>query len=202
MSIEELVGDNGNYTLYEDLSNVPENDTYKLVINLYYQFATVYERDEDGNYTILVRYMACSTGKDETPTPTGTFEVGEIKARFHEFVIGGWAQYWTQLGDTNYYLHSVLYSRQDANTYTEASYVNLSSGLTASHGCIRFWVPDARWIWYNMAPGSIVEIIEGEEDEEMAEIRSQLVFPDYPNPRVVLSTGNIPMTDTWTYDGD
>lgn len=193
MSFEELVGDNGDYG---KIPPFPPNDTYKLVVNIYYQFVTVYEKDEEGEFTIPVRYMICTTGTTKTPTVIGKFEMGEIKARFHEFEgsNGIWAQYWSQITE-EYFFHSLLYEGRDANEYTKKSYNNL--GKRASHGCIRMWVPDARWVYYNIAPGTQVEIIEGEENEEQAAIKEQLIFPDFPNPPITLIEGEIPVTEAW-----
>jgi len=196
MSIAELVGDNGVYDEYEDIPTPPASGTYKLVINIYYQFITVYKKDNCGNFSIPIRYMICTTGKRETPTPLGTFKVGPAKFRWAEFTgLNCWAQYWTQLTE-DYYLHSIIYSKADANTYTQKAYRNL--GKRVSHGCVRMWVPDARWVWYNIAPGTEIEVIKGEKtDEEAAAIRAQLVFPPYPKPRVQVKPGEIPVTEPW-----
>lgn len=197
MSFEELVGDNADYTLYKDIPTPPDKDTYKLIINIHYQFITVLEKDGNGEFTIPVRYMLCTTGKEKTPTPTGEFRTGEVHYRFNEFAgLGYFAQYWSQLFD-DYYLHSILYSEKNAYNYTGSSYRNL--GTNVSHGCIRMFVPDARWVWYNVAPGSLVEIIAGEENLEDSNIREQLVFPSLPEkrPPVLRIAGNIPITESW-----
>jgi lipoprotein-anchoring transpeptidase ErfK/SrfK len=196
MSFEELVGDNGDYTLYQDIPTPPNNDTYKLVINIFYQYITVFTKDSDGEFTIPTRYMICTTGKTSTPTPIGEFRTGEVHYRFNEFIgLGYFAQYWSQLFD-DYYLHSILYTEKNAYRYT-GSYKNL--GNNVSHGCIRMLVPDARWVWYNVAPGTLVEVIAGEENPEDAKIREQLVFPPLPEkrPQILRIAGNIPITETW-----
>ena len=42
--------------------------------------------DENEEYTVLVRTMKCSTGKNATPTPKGTFQNGTGPgARWHYF---------------------------------------------------------------------------------------------------------------------
>lgn len=196
MSFEELVGDNGDYTLYKDIPTPPNNDTYKLVINIFYQYITVFTKDSNGEFTVPVRYMICTTGKSNTPTPTGKFRTGEVHYRFNEFIgLGYFAQYWSQLFD-DYYLHSILYTEKNAYRYTK-SYRDL--GTNVSHGCIRMLVPDARWVWYNVAPGTLVEVIAGEENPEDAKIRAQLVFPPLPEkrPQILRIAGNIPITESW-----
>lgn len=195
MSFEELVGDNGDNIRYEDIPTPPPADTFKVVVNIYYQFITIYRKDENGDYTIPVRYMICTTGKEKTPTPIGEFRIGVKRARFTKFVdYDSWAQYWTEIGTTDYYFHSLLYSKRDASYYT-SSYSKL--GTAVSHGCIRLMVPDARWMWYYIAEGTLVEIIPGEENQESVRIRELLVFPTYPKHRVTLVPGEIPVTEPW-----
>jgi L,D-transpeptidase-like protein len=193
MSFAELVGDNGDHSNY--IPPFPASDTYKLLVNVYYQFITVYKKDEDGKFTIPVRYMICTTGtKGNNATPIGIFEIEGHKVRFNRFWdYNVWAQYWTQLVE-DYYFHSLLYKKKDANTYT-SSYSKL--GTRVSHGCIRLLVPDARWMYYNIGPGSLVEVVDGEENEEQAAIREQLIFPPLPEERPGLIAGEIPVTEAW-----
>lgn len=203
MSFEELVGNNKDYTEYSKIPTPPSPDTYKLVINLYYQFITVFERDANGEFTVPVRYILCSTGKQSTPTPIGEFEIGNVKGRFVQFKgTDYFAQYWTQLSGTSY-LHSILYSRADAYYYKENSFKRL--GTKASSGCIRMPVPDARWIWYNIAPGTKAVVVEGEEDPTLAKIKEQLSVildkfpPDRKRPEILKEKSEeiIPITEPW-----
>lgn len=120
---------------------------YVLKVSLDKQRVYAYAPDENGEYTDLVRTMKCSTGKDETPTPTGTFQSGTGPASawyyFKEFDC--WAQYGYYI-DGGIMFHSVLYNEKNGK-------VNQSSinhlGKKASHGCIRLSVEDAKWIYQN-----------------------------------------------------
>jgi hypothetical protein len=59
-------------------------------------------------------------------------------------------------------------------------------------------VPDARWVYYNIGPGTVCEIIKGDKnDEAAAAIKAQLVFPEAPNSRPGLKPGEIPVTEAW-----
>lgn len=192
MSFEELVGDNGDYKPVKDY---PPAGTYKLVVNIYYQFITAYKKDADGHYSIPVRYMICSSGSPKKPTPTGKFKLGKERHRFSKFVTYNvYGQYWTQI-TRNIYFHSLLYTEKDASTYTNSSYQNL--GKRVSHGCVRMLVPDARWIYYNAAPGTVVEIIRGKKDEKLAEIKKKLTRAKLPSKRPDLKKGKIPVTEAW-----
>ncbi|MBC8538154.1 L,D-transpeptidase family protein [Christensenellaceae bacterium NSJ-63] len=194
MEFAELVGDNG---IYEIPEKFPEKGTYKVVVDIYHQVVLVYSRDESGEYTVPERYMICTTGSEETPTPLGTFSAEDHRVRFKKFDIDDvYAQYWTQITGEIYF-HSLLYTQKDASAYTVKSYKKL--GERDSHGCIRLLVPDARWLFYHIAPGTDIEIREGsEEDRETAKIKEQLTRPSLPETRPTLEPGKIPDTDTWT----
>ena len=106
-----------------------------------------YGLDNNNEYTVLVRTMKCSTGKDSTPTPKGTFQNSTGPgARWHYFKkYKCWAQYAYYIqGDIMF--HSVLYNEKDGPV-TQSSVNNL--GRKASHGCVRLSVEDAKWIYTN-----------------------------------------------------
>lgn len=149
MSYKQLVGDNGDYSMPH---NVPSRDTYKILIDVTNQVMTVYNK-KSGE---IVRQMLCTTGKKDTPTPRGIKKMGKGRARFGFFKdYDCYAQYCTQVVQ-GIYIHSVLYREKDAKTLIKSSYRNL--GRPSSHGCIRLSVPDARWIFYNIAPQTECEI--------------------------------------------
>ncbi len=82
------------------------------------------------------------------------------------------------------------------NAYEAASFNKL--GVADSHGCVRLTVPDARWMWYHIAPGTECVIREGDPDDaETAAIRAGLTIAKAPEERVELSAGTAPYTDDW-----
>ena len=196
MEFAELVGDNG---IDEIPEKFPEKGTYKIVIDIYHQVVIAYSKDESGEYTVPERYMLCTTGSEQTPTPIGTYEAGDDRARFQKFQIDDvYAQYWTQITGEIYF-HSILYSAEDASEYTVGSYEKL--GTRDSHGCIRLLVPDARWIFYHIAPGTEIEIREGSADDSAcAKIKEQLTVAPLPEERPKLEPGKTPQTDTWSIE--
>ena len=195
MSFEELAGDDG---LRDQPQGYPASDTYRIIVDIAHQVVMVYIKDADGEYTVPVRYMLCSTGTGDR-TPTGVFKMGAYRVRFSRFRNDGrYGQYWTQIRGAIYF-HTFLYTQKDANTYEEDTYLEL--GGKASHGCVRLTVPDARWMWYNVAYGTKCEIREGDEDDTAtAMIREQLILAELPEERVTLAAGEIPNTDNWTID--
>ena len=196
MSFEELVGDSGERGYPKA---VPYPDTYKIIVDLYWRVVMVYTKDSSGNYTIPVRYMLCTVGKSSTPTRQGTFKMKSTKVRFGHFNVGGNAQYWSLITSATYF-HSILYDELDnANSWTRTSWQNL--GNAVSHGCVRLPVPDARWIYYNIAPGTEVTIRAGSsKDTETKAIREQLKLAPAPETRPTLKKGKIPWTDNWTIE--
>lgn len=196
MSFEELVGDDG---YYEPPKGFPENDTYRVTVDIYHQVVIVRSKDDEGEYTVPVRYMLCSSGAHNS-TPLGTFEMQRYHVRFGRFVSEDLCgQYWSQIKKPRIYFHTILYKKKNAATYLKETYDKL--GQPDSHGCIRLTAPDARWIYYNLAPGTVVEIREGSaDDEETAQIRSQLVLAPSPEERAELKKGEIPNTDNWAIE--
>lgn len=192
MEYAELVGDDGLRSYPE---GYPKAGTYKIIVDIANQVTMVYKKDDNGNYTVPVRYMLCSTGLDDR-TPVGTFEMGAYRVRFSVFVRDGrHGQYWTQIRNAIYF-HTTLYTDDDASTYIEETTDEL--GSKASHGCVRLVVPDARFMWYNIAPGTICEIRGGSKsDVETAYIRSQLKLAEAPKKHLDLKAGEIPNTDNW-----
>ncbi len=198
MSFEELVGDNGIYE-YPEAFSTP--DTYKIIVDLKYQVVMVYSMDEKGEYTVPVRYMLCSTGADKTQSPVGTFEMKDYRVRFSRFVnTENFGQYWSLITGRIYF-HSILYDSKNASDYITSTWNNL--GKNVSHGCIRLSVPDARFIYYNMAPGTKVEIRKGSSsDTQTKEIREKLLEgkAKAPSKRAEITAGEIPYTDNWTVE--
>lgn len=118
---------------------------YVLKVSTSDQRVYAYAPDRNGDYTELVRTMKCSTGRNSSPTPTGTFQDGTGPgARWHYFTkFSCWAQYAFYIqGDIMF--HSVLYNSKGGRV-TQSSVNHL--GSKASHGCVRLSVEDAKWIW-------------------------------------------------------
>ena len=199
MTFEELVGNTGEGLDGDPYPKaMPAPDTYRLIVDLYWKVVMVYTKDSKGKYTIPIRYMLCSPGAPGHGTRQGVFKMKGTRVRFSRFRgLTVWAQYWSLIVSATYF-HSILYNSGNVNDYTE-SYNKL--GQAVSHGCVRLPVPDARWIYYNVAPGTEVEIRAGSsKDEETKAIREQLKLAPMPSTRAKMKTGEIPWTDNWEID--
>lgn len=145
-------------------SPTPIPPKYTLMVDTANQITRAYTLDENGEYTVLVREMICSTGTEKNPTPLGTTIMPKRRARWGYFPTwGSHAQYLTRIDSLNAF-HSVLYSEPDETTLSTKSFDML--GRPASHGCVRLTVSDAKWIYENCPEGTIITVYEGPYDPE------------------------------------
>lgn len=145
-------------------SPTPTPAQYTLMVDVTNQIVRAYTYDESGQYTVLVREMICSTGTKKNPTPLGTTLMPSKRARWGYFPTwDSHAQYLTRIDNANAF-HSVLYSAADEHTLSVKSFNAL--GTPASHGCVRLYVSDAKWIYDNCAAGTIITVYKGEYDPE------------------------------------
>ena len=140
-------------------SPTPVPTKYTLMVDVANQIVRAYTYDQNGQYTVLVREMICSTGTDRYATPLGTTIMPKKRARWGYFPTwGSHAQYLTRIDSANAF-HSVLYTEADERTLSVKSFEDL--GKKASHGCVRLLVSDAKWIYDNCAEGTIITVYDG-----------------------------------------
>ncbi len=173
---------------YDELKNT-DPDKYYILLDLKNQIVTVFEKDENGEYTKVVRRFTCTSGRTEldpldpedegTPTPKGIWKIGAHE-RFGEFTAfgGTYAQYWTQIVG-GVYFHSIMYSKRDVNTLQSGAFRRL--GSRGSHGCVRLYVEDAKWLYYYACPGTTIKVSTTEEsDRETAKLlKTKMSFSEY-----------------------
>ncbi len=139
-------------------ANAATKYKYYIKINRSQNCVTIYKQDDKGAYTVPVKAMACSTGVNNA-TPLGKFPLG-TKYRWHVLMGNVYGQYCSRIHD-GVLFHSVYYSSADPSKLAYNSYNRL--GQTASHGCVRLCVADAKWIYDNCASGTTVEIYDGKD---------------------------------------
>ena len=123
---------------------------YVIKINKQMNCVTIYEKQSSGKLK-AVKAMVCSAG---SATPIGTFPLGE-KMRWHTLNGPCYGQYCTRI-TRGFLFHSVWYYRQTPSALAVKEYNKL--GTTASHGCVRLMVADAKWIYDNVPSGTSVVI--------------------------------------------
>lgn len=146
--VEEKNNEKQNTTQNNTSSNIP----CYIKVNYGAQVVTIYKQDNEGNYTIPVKAMVCSTG---TYTPKSG--VYAIPNRWKWLGLQGdvYGQYCTQITG-NILFHSVPYlERGNPGSLEYWEYDKL--GTYASAGCIRLTVADAMWIYNNCGRGTKVE---------------------------------------------
>lgn len=159
---------------------------YYLVVSKEAQVLTVYTVNEDGTYTLPVKQMICSTGKNDDKIPNGLYKLREERYKWRRMVDGSYAQYAVRMSGKIMF-HSVGYSKKNGGSLQKKTYNNL--GNRGSLGCIRLTVKDAKWIYDNCPEGTPVEFITGERDEALIEslrppkLLSGKWDPTDPNPK-------------------
>lgn len=173
---------------YDELKNT-DPDKYYVLLDLKNQVVTVYERDEAGEYTRIVRRFICTTGRTKldpedpedqgTPTPRGIWKAG-ARERFGKFAAfgGEYARYWTQIVGGNYF-HSIMFSNRTVDTLKSGAYRSL--GNNVSHGCVRLYVEDAKWMYYYICPGTTINVSNNEprNNEMKKALKYSMAFKDY-----------------------
>ncbi len=147
---------------------------FHIVVDVANQVTSVYGRDENGEYTVVVRQMLCSTGMKATPSDVGDWVLNGRHATWCIFPKWGnsYARYWTRINGSIAF-HSPIYTAVSNSAMKIGSYNKL--GQRASHGCIRLAVWDAKWIYDNIGAGTVVSIVEGMDPDP--ELRDALKLP-------------------------
>ena len=160
-NITELIGNEAlenEMATEEELeeARVKEKDNsakYYVIVNYSSNVVTVYEKDAEGNYTVPVKAMVCSTG---SATPRGgVYKLTRSRYRWRALFGNVYGQYAVPIVG-NILFHSVPYTTNgDPSSLEYWEYDKL--GTTASAGCIRLTVADAIWIYSNCGTRTQVE---------------------------------------------
>lgn len=144
----------GTVYLNSNQSKAYSSVPYLIKVNRQMNCVTVYKKDKKGEYTVPFKAMPCSTGGSNTLL--GTYKTPE---KFRWKLLDGevWGQYSTRVVG-GILFHSVWYYAKDPSTLSAVQYNKL--GTTASHGCIRLSVKDAKWIYDNCPLGTTVIIYD------------------------------------------
>ncbi|MBO4693539.1 MAG: L,D-transpeptidase family protein [Clostridia bacterium] len=136
---------------------------YYLKVNITKNIITVYVKNENGEYTVPVKAMYCSTGLEDK-TPTGTFN-SLNKYRWKDLKGDVFGQYCTRI--TGHILfHSVPYNTQNNADLNYNKYNKL--GTAASAGCIRLCTADAKWIYDNCPLGTTITMYRSDAPEPIS----------------------------------
>ena len=158
--------------------------TYQIRINKQQNCVTIYRMNASGKYK-PVKAMVCSAGY---ATQLGSYSLGE-KIRWHTLDGPCYGQYCTRIYG-GVLFHSVWYT-QMSNPGTLSVYSYNKLGTTASHGCIRLTVADAKWIYDNVPSGTKVIIYNSSNPGPLGKPDSIQIPYSVPwDPTDVWSAGN------------
>lgn len=134
----------------------PDTLPYKIMINRAANCITIYGKDQEGEFTVPVKAITCSTGREVGDTPLGSFNT--LVAYDWLFMVdGSYGQYAYRFYGPILF-HSVPYYSKDKTDLEWEQYNKL--GEPASLGCVRVTVADAIWLIDNCAIGTYVEVYD------------------------------------------
>ena len=141
--------------LKKNLASKNKKNPYSIYVNRKQNCVTVYTYDESGKYTVPVRAMVCSCGKNNG-TITGTYGI-YFKREWHSLFDNVYGQYVSGISG-DYLFHSVPYYTKSSDDLEVEEFNKL--GSNASLGCVRLSVSDTKWIYDNCAKNTEVKIYD------------------------------------------
>ena len=186
----------------EEQKKYATNYPYYLKVNYTANTVTAYAKDSNGNYTVPVKAMICSTG---AATPTSGVYRTLNKYRWKLLIGNSYGQYSTRIV-SQILFHSVPCERQSEDSVITRYYDRL--GITTSMGCIRLTVADAKWIYDNCPLGTQVEFYSSSNPGPLGKPSAIKITnygyplnrwdPTDPNPNNPWKTKNINQNNTVT----
>ena len=131
--------------------NLSSPTPYLVWTNIAKQRTYIFKGSKN-NWT-LVKHFICSTGKDRTPTPKGTFALTRKVPSFGQNK-GYCCKYAFGFIGTSYLYHSIIYDKTGSYLLENKGVL----GKKASDGCIRFSAEHAYWFYNNLISGTTVYI--------------------------------------------
>ena len=140
-----------------------DKNLYALYVNRSQSCVTAYTYDDNGEYTVPVRAMLCSCGKNGS-TIIGDYEI-YFKSEWHALYNNVYGQYVSGISG-DFLFHSVPYAEMDNKGSLEIEEFNKLGG-EASLGCVRMAVEDTRWVYENCPIGTRVKIYDSTKPEPL-----------------------------------
>lgn len=130
---------------------------YYIKVDIKNQITTVHRTKDNA----VVRQMICSTGTGNN-TPRGTFSITtrsstDRKAWYWLYKYKCYVKYATRITGPILF-HSIPYNSKNMNDIDKTALKKM--GKKASHGCVRLYWEDAKWIAKNCGDGTKVKIFD------------------------------------------
>ncbi|NLW89086.1 MAG: L,D-transpeptidase [Clostridiaceae bacterium] len=147
--------------------NSAENTTgkYKIIVDKEDCAFAVFEKDENGEYTVCVATYPAALGGRKTP----------LSSERRQFTIGRKLEWrtWTGYSPDRYspyasqyssgiFFHGPIYRRKSFDTLMKYSYDDIGSDYKTG-GCVRTTVAGARFVYYACPAGTVVEIVSSSD---------------------------------------
>ena len=134
----------------------PNTLPYMIMVNRAANCLTVYTKDDAGKFTVPVKAITISCGKNVGDTPLGTYQT-IVEYNWRKMVDGTYSQYAYRIVGSILF-HSVPYYSQAKNDLEWEEFNKL--GTPASLGCVRMTVADSKWLMDNCPIGTLVTIYD------------------------------------------
>ena len=140
-----------------------------VAVNQAAQLVTVYGVDQSGNRA-AVRHMICSTGVGGS-TPNGSYRINPLGRWYYFSKFNCYVMYASQVtGDVCF--HSIPFNGRYYSALSSSGYSVI--GSPASHGCIRLFIEDAKFL-HNECAYLPLRISWGYTNSETSAIRSEIL---------------------------
>lgn len=150
---------------------------YTVFVNRALNCISIVQLEEDGTVT-PVKAMVCSCGREGHETPEGVFQTSDYYD-WRLMVDNTYGRYAVRFNGKILF-HSVPYIETSPDTLEWEEYNKL--GESASLGCVRLSVEDAKWIYDNCKPGTTVVVYSDSEVAGLLEKPTAIEIPeDSPN---------------------
>lgn len=161
---------NNKVNLKDNNENIKEDtkSNYYIKVNYKANVVTVYKKNNTGEYE-AIKAMICSCG---TATPISGVYKTVNKYTWRPLIGGVYGQYATRIVGSILF-HSVPYKSKSKDSLEYWEYDKL--GQTASAGCVRLTVADAKWIYNNCDLGTQVEFYESSDPGPLGKPNAQKI---------------------------
>lgn len=146
-----------NYDILEEnLNSGSYQNPYYIKVNRQENCVTVYTYDKDGEYTVPIRAMVSSCGKEDYDTITGEYNL-YFKNEWNGLFGDSEGHYVSGISG-DFLFHSVPYYSASSDDLKTEEFNKL--GEDGSLGCVRLAAADVKWIYDNCIVGTTIEIYD------------------------------------------
>lgn len=129
---------------YIKIKKITSQTKYFVWVDIDRQRTYIFENIK-GNFKIIKRII-CATGKNQSPTTRGLFEISDRGEWFYSKRLNSGAMYWLRFNNS-YLFHSVAMN-------IDKKIIDPIVGEKRSSGCVRMKIDDIKWFYDNIPKGT------------------------------------------------